>query len=142
MEVTTETRKTHLPSNGNWLSKYLVAALVSLKVDIRANAHVACNVKELWLRGKCNLSNDNGAIPPLKIGNSPLPLGELMVHYSLTKKIVKFCLLMKDCKWGRKLMFINCTSLNKGLLQIPFEFPNQKLPISNCRGLTILNVKD
>ena len=46
MEVTTETRKTHLPSNGNWLSKYLVAALVSSKVDNRANAHVACNVKE------------------------------------------------------------------------------------------------
>ena len=54
MEVTTETRKTHLPSNGNWLSKYLVAALVSPKVDTRANAHVACNVKELWPRGKCN----------------------------------------------------------------------------------------
>ena len=92
MEVTTETRKTHLPSNGNWLSKYLVAALVSLKVDIRANAHVACNVKELWLRGKCNLCNDNGAIPHFhtEMANSPLRFAKLIVHQSLTTRIVKF----------------------------------------------------
>ena len=50
----------------------------------------------------------NGAIShlPTEMGNTPLLLAELMMLYSLTTKIVKFDLHMKNCKLGRKYMFI------------------------------------
>ena len=49
------------------------------------------------------LYSGNGAIRHLitELGNAPLTLAELMVHYSPKTKEVEFCLHMKDSKWGR-----------------------------------------
>ena len=41
---------------------------------------------------------------------------------------------IKGSKWGRKCIFINCTSCNRSPKQIPFQFANGKLPHSCCRG--------
>ena len=41
----------------------------------------------------------------LKMGNSSLLFPELVVHKSLTTKVVKFQLQMKDFKWGRERSF-------------------------------------
>ena len=41
---------------------------------------------------------------------------------------------IKDSKWGRKCIFINCTSCNESPQQIPFQFANGKLPHSHCRA--------
>ena len=41
---------------------------------------------------------------------------------------------IKDSKWGRKCIFINCTSCNGSPQQIPFQFANGKLPHSHCRA--------
>ena len=41
---------------------------------------------------------------------------------------------IKDSKWGRKCIFINCTSCNRSPQQIPFQFANGKLPLSRCRA--------
>jgi len=41
---------------------------------------------------------------------------------------------IKDSKWGRKCIFINCTSCNGSPQQIPFQFANGKLPYSRYRA--------
>ena len=41
---------------------------------------------------------------------------------------------IKDSKWGRKCIFINCTSYNGSPQQIQFQFANGKLSHSCCRG--------
>ena len=41
---------------------------------------------------------------------------------------------IKDSKWGRKCILINCTSCNGSPQKIPFQFANGKLPHSRCRG--------
>ena len=41
---------------------------------------------------------------------------------------------IKESKWGRKSIFINCTSCNGRPQQIPFLFANGKLPHSCCRA--------
>ena len=46
---------------------------------------------------------------------------------------------IKDSKWGRKCIFINCTSCNGSPQQIPFQFANGKLPHSRCRAFWALN---
>ena len=41
---------------------------------------------------------------------------------------------IKDSKWGRKCILINCTRCNGSPQQIPFKFANGKLPHSRCRA--------
>ena len=41
---------------------------------------------------------------------------------------------IKDFKWGKRCISINCTSCNGSPWQIPFQFANGKLPHSRCRG--------
>ena len=41
---------------------------------------------------------------------------------------------IRDSKWGRKCIFINCTSCNGSPQQIPLQFANGKLPHSRCRA--------
>ena len=45
-----------------------------------------------------------------------------------------FCSHIKDSKWGRKCIFINCSSCNGSLQKIPFQFANGKLPHSRCKA--------
>ena len=45
---------------------------------------------------------------------------------------------IKDFKWGRKCIFMNCASLNGSPQQIPLRqlpFSNEAKPHSHCRGL-------
>ena len=45
---------------------------------------------------------------------------------------------MKDSKWGRKCIFMNCASRNGNPQQIPLRqlpFANEAKPHSHCRGL-------
>ena len=46
---------------------------------------------------------------------------------------------IKDSKWGRKCIFINCSSCNVSPQQIPFQFANGKLPHSCCREFWALS---
>ena len=47
---------------------------------------------------------------------------------------------IKDSKWGRKCIFINCTSCNESPQQIPFQFANGKLPHSCCRAFWAVSI--
>ena len=59
-----------------------------------------------------------------KMENSPLLSAEVMVKQSLTKKEVKICFYMKDCKLGRRCMFMNWASCKRGPPQISFQVLN------------------
>ena len=61
------------------------------------------------------------------------PLGGC-IGYFLKFLFSNFRSHIKDSKWGRKCIFINCTSCNGRPKQIPFQFANGKLPHSRCRG--------
>ena len=45
-----------------------------------------------------------------------------------------FCSHIKDSKWGRKCIFINCKRCNGSSQQIQFQFANGKLPHSRYRA--------
>ena len=48
---------------------------------------------------------------------------------------------IKDSKWGRKCIFMNCASRNGSPQQIPLRqlpFANEAKPHSHCRGLWAL----
>ena len=44
---------------------------------------------------------------------------------------------IRDSKWGRKCIFINCTSSNKSPQEIPFQSANRKMPHSRCRAFWV-----
>ena len=49
---------------------------------------------------------------------------------------------IKDCKWGRKCIFMNCASCNGSPQQIPLRqlpFANEAKPHSHCRGFWALS---
>ena len=61
------------------------------------------------------------------------PLGGC-IGFFLKNFFSNFRCHIKGSKWGRKCIFINCTSCNGSPQQIPFQFANGKLPHSCCRG--------
>ena len=56
------------------------------------------------------------------------------IRFFLKNLVSNFRLHIRYSKWGRKWVFINCTSCNGSLQQIPFQFANGKLPYSSCRA--------
>ena len=52
----------------------------------------------------------------------------------LKKTFSNFCSHIIDSKWGRKWISINCTSCNRSLQEISFQFANGELPHSRCRA--------
>ena len=67
----------------------------------------------------------------LQMGNCPIPIAEDSGHSFFSN----FRSNIKDSKWGRKCVFINCTSCNGSPQQVPFQFANGKLPHFHCRAL-------
>ena len=66
------------------------------------------------------------------------PFGIFYVRMEIWKEffqrfVSKFRFHIKDSKWGRKCIFINCKSCNGSPQQISFQFANGKLPHSRCR---------
>ena len=70
-------------------------------------------------------------LKPLKIKRIPLGgcIGLFSKHF-----FSNFCFHIKDSKWGRNCIFINCRYCNWSPQQIPFQFANGKLPHSRCRA--------
>ena len=61
------------------------------------------------------------------MGSTPL---EGCIGYFLKFFFSNFRLHIKDSKWGKKYIFINCTSYNGSPKQIPFQFAMGNCPIT------------
>ena len=59
------------------------------------------------------------------IGSTPL---DGCIGLFLKNFFSNFRSYIKDYKWGRKCIFINCTGCNRSPNQFPFQFANGKLP--------------
>ena len=60
-----------------------------------------------------------------------------------TTKEVRFCLHIKDFKWGRKCVFMNCASRNWSPQQIPLQqlpFANEAITHYCCRAFWVMPI--
>ena len=93
-------------------------------------------MRSMYSSPKCRLQLLPFGNGSLKIRSAPLGV---CIWLFLKKFFSNFRSHIKDSKWGRKCIFINCTSCNGSPQQIPFQFANGKLPHSRCRAFWALS---